>query len=96
MYNCICDPDIKAYLPKESIKLIDDFDDFPITYKEGSRRLIHCIHRLEMLRQRKKYSFKYIELKLFFKAIEKALKKVFTFFHERQCTITKYVKSILD
>jgi len=33
MYKCITDPIIKAYFPKESLKLLDDFEDFPISFK---------------------------------------------------------------
>lgn len=46
MYSCICDQDIMGYLPRESLKLIDDFEDFPITYEEGTIRLIFLLQKL--------------------------------------------------
>lgn len=41
--KCITDNQVKAYLPAESLSLIDDFDIFPISFYEGARRFMFCL-----------------------------------------------------
>lgn len=69
MYKTISSPDIMAYLPPQSLKLIDDFDDFAITFKEGTRRLIYCIQKLELLKKRRNIEFEFVETNPMLKAL---------------------------
>jgi dTDP-D-glucose 4,6-dehydratase len=97
MYKCICDPEIKAYLPRESVKLINDFDDFPITYFEGCRRLIHCIHKLEVLKLKNQKQFKHVAIDEMFGALEKSFNQVFKPFKgHNEHVRKKYIKCTLD
>ena len=75
---------------------MDDFDDFPITFKQGTHRLIYCIQKLQLLRQRKGIKFNHVEIRSIFKAIERSIRKVFGFFKSKHLTIRKYIRCILN
>ena len=43
MYRCIASRTIMAYLPKEILQLIQMYDYYPMSYKEGCKMLIYAI-----------------------------------------------------
>lgn len=59
----IYDDKIMAYLPAESVSLVSDFDLYPISYREGARRLIFCIQKMLYVHHQKNIKLEYINIK---------------------------------
>ena len=86
MLRCIQNDKVRAYLPPECISLIEDFDIYPISYREGCRRLTYCIAKYHLLLTEKQLipKFQFVRMGSLCKKIQESIGRVFSSFREEK------------